>query len=388
MNNNPLLQPFIERFAESDQEIRVFYAPGRVNLIGDHTDHCGGLVFPCAIDRGTTMLIRKRSDNVVKLASMNFELMASLAPDELEHKYGDNWINYVLGVISQFRQKGVETTGFECLFSGDIPNGGGLSSSASLEVVTAFSLNQMFNGGFGDVELVKMALAAENDFVGVNCGIMDQYAIAMAQKDHAMMLDCNTLECTQTPLKLDGYTIVIVNSNQRRDLVDSKYNERFEECQQATREIKQQLDVQQLAEVTIDQLNEHMNVFSSESIAKRAKHVITEHNRVRDAVAALNKNDLETLGRLMIESHKSMSEDFEASTDIIDTLIDISLDTPGVIGARMTGGGFGGCTVTLVADSQVTNFIESVGRRYRESCGLTADFYPTKSDNGMREITA
>jgi galactokinase len=217
---------------------------------------------------------------------------------------------------------------------------------------------------------------------------MDQYAIAMAQKDHAMMLDCNTLECTQTPLKLDGYTIVIVNSNQRRDLVDSKYNERFEECQTATREIKQQLDVQQLAEVTIDQLNEHMNVFSSESIAKRAKHVITEHNRVRDAVAALNKNDLETLGRLMIESHKSMSEDFEASTDIIDTLIDISLDTPGVIGARMTGGGFGGCTVTLVADSQVTNFIESVGRRYRESCGLTADFYPTKSDNGMREITA
>ncbi|RVU85814.1 galactokinase [Leucothrix sargassi] len=388
MNNSPLLQPFIERFSESDQEIREFYAPGRVNLIGDHTDHCGGLVFPCAIDRGTRMLIRRRSDNIVKLASMNFELMASLAPDELDQKYGDNWINYVLGVISQFRQNSVETTGFECLFSGDIPNGGGLSSSASLEVVTAFALNQVFNGGFSDVQLVKMALAAENDFVGVNCGIMDQYAIAMAQKDHAMMLDCNTLECEQTPLKLDGYTIVIVNSNQRRDLVDSKYNERFEECQTATREIKQKLDVQQLAEVSMEQLQQNLDVFSGENIAKRAQHVVSEHNRVREAVDALNKNDLETLGRLMIESHQSMSNDFQASTDIIDKLIEISLDTDGVIGARMTGGGFGGCTVTLVEDDKVEHFVESVGNRYREECGLTADFYPTKSDNGMREITA
>jgi galactokinase len=334
------------------------------------------------------MLIRKRSDNIVKLASMNFELVASLSPDERDNKYGDNWINYVLGVISQFRQKGVETTGFECLFSGDIPNGGGLSSSASLEVVTAFALNKMYDGGFDDVQLVKMALAAENEFVGVNCGIMDQYAIAMAQKDHAMMLDCNTLECEQTPLELDGYTIVIVNSNQRRDLVDSKYNERFEECQAATSEIQQHLNVKQLAEVSTGQLNDHLHVFSKDAIAKRAKHVVSEHNRVRQAVTALKSNDLETFGQLMVESHRSMSEDFQASTDIIDKLIEISLDTPGVIGARMTGGGFGGCTVTLVADSQVNYFIESVGTRYRESCGLTADFYPTNSDNGMREITA
>jgi len=202
MSMSPLHQPFIDRFDESESPVRVFYAPGRVNLIGDHTDYCGGLVFPCAIDSGTTMLIRKRQDDKVKLASMNFELMAALAPDELNQKYGDNWINYVLGVIDQFRQRGIETTGFECLFSGNIPNGGGLSSSASLEIVTAFALNQLFDANFSDIELVKMALAAENDFVGVNCGIMDQYAIAMAKKEHAMMLDCNTLDTSSSSQKL------------------------------------------------------------------------------------------------------------------------------------------------------------------------------------------
>lgn len=384
---HPLHQPFIERFAESDNDIRVFYAPGRVNLIGDHTDHCGGLVFPCAIDRGTTMLVRRRHDSKVKLASMNFELMASLSPEELDQKYGDNWINYVLGVIAEFRKRGLETTGFECLFSGDIPNGGGLSSSASLEVVTAFALNQLFDAKFSDVELVKIALAAENDFVGVSCGIMDQYAIAMAQKDHAMMLDCNTLDCEQVPLTLNDYRIVIVNSNQRRDLVDSKYNERFQECQTATRDIANKLDIKQLAEVTPAQLADNMDAFSSEAVSKRAKHVISEHNRVSAAVDALNTNDLDTFGKLMVKSHQSMSQDFEASTSIIDKLIEISLDTPGVIGARMTGGGFGGCTVNLVAASEVENFIESVGQRYKEACGLTADFYPTKSDNGMRELS-
>ena len=384
MSINPLQQPFIDRFAESANPIRVFYAPGRVNLIGDHTDYCGGLVFPCAIDSGTTMLIRKRADEKVKLASMNFELMASLQPTELNQKYGDNWINYVLGVIDQFRQRGIETTGFECLYSGNIPNGGGLSSSASLEIVTAFALNQLFNADFSDIELVKMALAAENDFVGVNCGIMDQYAIAMAKKEHAMMLDCNTLECEQVPLKLDGYQIVIVNSNQRRDLVDSKYNERFEECQQATRDMQKQLDIRQLAEITPEQLDANLHNFSSENIANRAKHVISEHNRVRRAVTALTNNELMTFGQLMNESHQSMSQHFQASTDIIDKLIEISLASDGVIGARMTGGGFGGCTVNLVAESQVENFIETVGKRYKEVCGLTADFYPTQSDNGMR----
>ncbi len=387
MSMSPLHQPFIDRFDESESPVRVFYAPGRVNLIGDHTDYCGGLVFPCAIDSGTTMLIRKRQDDKVKLASMNFELMAALAPDELNQKYGDNWINYVLGVIDQFRQRGIETTGFECLFSGNIPNGGGLSSSASLEIVTAFALNQLFDANFSDIELVKMALAAENDFVGVNCGIMDQYAIAMAKKEHAMMLDCNTLDCEQVPLKLDGYQIVIVNSNQRRDLVDSKYNERFEECQQATRDMQKQLDIKQLAEVTPEQLDANLHNFSSEKVAKRAKHVISEHNRVRQAVTALTNNELEAFGQLMNESHQSMSQHFQASTDIIDKLIEISLASDGVIGARMTGGGFGGCTVYLVAESQVENFIDSVGKRYKEVCGLTADFYPIQSDNGMRELS-
>jgi len=386
MSMNPLQQPFIDRFAESANPIRVFYAPGRVNLIGDHTDYSGGLVFPCAIDSGTTMLIRKRDDDKVKLASMNFELMASLQPDELNQKYGDNWINYVLGVIDQFRQRDIETTGFECLFSGNIPNGGGLSSSASLEVVTAFALNQVFDAGFSDIELVKMALAAENDFVGLNCGIMDQYAVAMAKKGHAMMLDCNTLDCKQVPLTLDGHQIVIVNSNQRRDLVDSKYNERFEECQQATRDMQKHLDITQLCEVTPEQLNAHLNHFSSDTVANRAKHVISEHNRVYEAVAALSNNELKRFGQLMNQSHQSMSQHFEASTKIIDQLVNIALNAEGVIGARMTGGGFGGCTVNLVKESAVPHFIDSVGKQYTEACGLTADFYPTLSDDGMREL--
>ena len=387
MSHSQLQQPFIERFEVSDSPIRMFYAPGRVNLIGDHTDHCGGLVFPCAINSGTTMLIRRRDDSNVKLSSMNFELMASLAPAELNQKYGDNWINYVLGVIDQFRQRGIETTGFECLFSGNIPNGGGLSSSASLEVVTAYALNELYGAGFDEIQLVKIALAAENEFVGMNCGIMDQYAIAMAKKEHAMMLDCNTLECEQVPLKLDGYQIVIVNSNQRRDLVDSKYNERFEECQQATRNMQKHLDIKQLAEVTLEQLDANLANFSNQTIANRAKHVITGHNRVHKAVTALTNNELEVFGQLMNESHQSMSQRFEASTDIIDKLIEISLASDGVIGARMTGGGFGGCTVNLVASAQVENFIETVGKRYTEVCGLTADFYPTQSDNGMRELS-
>ncbi|MCL4162458.1 UNVERIFIED_CONTAM: hypothetical protein GTU68_007346 [Idotea baltica] len=387
MKTHELNAPFIERFGSNDLDIRYFYSPGRVNLIGDHTDHCGGLVFPCAIDRGTTMLVRRRDDDTVKLSSMNFELIASLSPDEIGQKYGDNWINYVLGVIAEFNKRGVKTAGFECLFSGNIPNGGGLSSSASLEVVTAFALNQLFDAKFDDVELVKIALAAENDFVGVNCGIMDQYASAMAQKDRAMMLDCKTLECEQVPLALNNYRIVITNSNQRRDLLDSKYNERFEECQMATRDLQKVLDIKQLADVTPEQLIAHKDDFSSDSVRKRAQHVIGEHNRVRTAVTALNANDLITFGNLMVKSHQSMSLLFDASTPIIDKLIEISLDTPGVIGARMTGGGFGGCTVSLVEESQVDHFIESVGNRYREACGLTADFYPTYSDNGMRELT-
>ena len=387
MNTHTLLSQFIDRYGQSNKSIQGFYAPGRVNLIGDHTDYCGGLVFPCAIDKGTTMLVRRRDDNLVKLASMNNEFKASLSPEELGQKHGDNWINYVLGVIDQFKQCGTETFGFECLYSGDIPNGGGLSSSASLEVVTAYALNNLFDTNFSDIQLVKIALAAENEFVGVNCGIMDQYATAMAQKDHAMMLDCNTLECEQTPLDLADNQIVIINSNQKRSLVGSKYNERFAECQTATNDMQKLLNIKTLAEITPEQLASNMNSFSNETIAKRAKHVVNEHYRVQQAVTALKANDLNFFGKLMNESHDSMSNDFEASTTIIDQLVQISLECEGVIGARMTGGGFGGCTVNIVAEDAVDHFIESVGKRYSQLCGLTADFYPTYSDDGMRELT-
>ncbi len=387
MNFSELLMLFSEQFGPGKQPVRTFFAPGRVNLLGEHTDYNGGLVFPCAINFGTALLIRKRRDRLVKLSSRNFGLVAFLSSHELMEKYGDHWINYPLGVIDQFRKRGVTIEGFEFMYSGDIPNGAGLSSSASLEVVTAFALNELLQLNIEKDELVRLSQAAENDFVGVNCGIMDQYASAMGEKGHAMKLDCVTLDCEQVPMELDSHSFVIVNSNQRRELTESGYNERFAESQKALTILRSRFGVNALAAVTQAQLESARDVLG-ELLFRRAKHVISENQRVIDAAIYLKQKDFSRFGKLMNESHDSMRDDYEISTDIINTLVEIAQSQAGVLGARITGAGFGGCIVALLEKDKVEEFTQSVSRQYQDATGLSADIYPVNLEDGVREILA
>jgi galactokinase len=387
LDTSELSRQFADRYGDSGTPARVFYAPGRVNLIGDHTDYNGGLVFPCAINFGTTLLIRPTLKKAIQLASTNFDLVAVLSKDQTNQKYGDHWINYPLGVIQQFEKAGFDIGGFECLFSGNVPNGAGLSSSASVSVVTAFAINELFGCGLDDITLVRMARSAENDFVGVQCGIMDQYAVTMGQSNHAMMLDCDSLACEQVPLLLNDYAIVLINSNQRRELSESKYNERVTETRLAREKLTRLTNITSLAQLTPAQLADNRLVLAESPIAfQRARHVVTEHDRVKRAVAALRENDLQSFGRLMYESHESLRDDYDVSSKPLDTLVDIARDTEGVLGARLTGAGFGGCTVNLVHSNAVQNLLSNVERHYKDRTGLTANGYQISPSDGVREV--
>jgi len=366
---------------------RAFHAPGRVNLIGEHTDYTGGMVFPCAIDRGNLLLIRRTKNNQYRFASTNFDLMAQLSSEEIAKTYGDSWINYPLGVIDQFRQRGVQLDGFDCLYSGNVPNGAGLSSSAAIEVVTAFALNELFDVGLERMELVKLSLAAENDFVGMQCGIMDQFAVTMGQANHAMMLDCETLDYRQVPLDLGENSIVLANTNQRRELNESAYNDRVSECARALEYVQQSIDVENLGALSVTQLNTAKVQFNNDTVAfQRATHICSENARVLAAVSALEKNNFMEFGQLMQASHSSLRDDFEVSSAPLDTLVALALAHDGVLGARLTGAGFGGCTVNLMHQDSVESFRENVGHAYRQATGLTADFYSIQPSNGVEEF--
>ncbi len=390
MNNSEIESLFVERFGESEAPVRVFFAPGRVNLIGDHTDYVGGLVFPCAIHYGTTVVIRPTTKNTFKFASTNFDLVAELESDQVHHKYGDHWINYPLGVLQQFINAGDDIGGFECLYSGNVPNGAGLSSSASISVVTAFALNEIFSCARNLPSLIKIAQAAENDFVGVQCGVMDQYAVTMGQRDHAMMLDCETLQCEQIPLELGDYSIVLFNTNQRRELSESKYNERVVETRSALEVLQQSYPVSQLAQVSPQQLHDSANLFGPDlqTVYRRARHVVTEHQRVKDAVVALRDRNLQLFGQLMFDSHDSLRDDYDVSSNPLNALVAIACETEGVLGARLTGAGFGGCTVNLVHKEHIDNLSVAVAKDYTNQTGLTADCHRITPAQGVREVTA
>ncbi len=390
MNSSELERLFIERFGESAEPVRRFFAPGRVNLIGDHTDYNGGLVFPCAIDYGTTLLIRPTNKKNYQLASTNFDLFAVLSNDQVSQKYGDHWINYPLGVIQQFVNAGDDIDGFECLYSGNVPNGAGLSSSASISVVTAFAINELNSGDRSLLEIIKMAQSAENDFVGVQCGIMDQYAVSMGQRNHAMMLDCETLECEQVPLTLGDYALILINTNQRRELSESKYNERVTETRTALDILQQSYKASTLAQVTPQQLFDAKDLFDSanEVVYRRARHVVTEHQRVKNAVAELRLSNLAGFGQLMYESHSSLRDDFDVSSDPLNELVNIASEVEGVIGARLTGAGFGGCTVNLVHNDQIKELSRCVESVYPQATGLTAKIHQITPAGGVREVTA
>lgn len=384
-----LTERFFERFGRGDSPPEVFFAPGRVNLIGEYTDFTGGLVFPCGVDRGTILLARRTGDSRFRLASTNFDLFAQLSHEEIERTYGDNWINYPLGVFDRFRRGGTELDGIDCLYSGNIPNGAGLSSSASIEVVTAFAVNELHDTGLTRLELVQLAQAAENEFVGMQCGIMDQFAVAFAERDHAMQLDCGTLEHRQVPLALGEHAIMVSNTNQRRELNESAYNDRVAECRRALQALQATLPLERLGQLTPDELDQHEKRLEDDPVAlRRARHVAEENARVSAAVPLLEAGDLAGFGKLMNASHESLRELFEVSSAPLDHLVRLAREQPGVLGSRLTGAGFGGCTVTLMPRDGLPDFERKVGRAYREATGLTADFYTIMPGPGAGRYTA
>lgn len=382
-----LLERFNQKFGRSESPEFAFFAPGRVNLIGDHTDFTGGLVFPCAITQGTWLIIRRTGNHQYRFASTNFDLMAQLEQHEINQTYGDNWINYPLGVLDQFTQRDVILDGFDCLYSGNVPNGAGLSSSASVEVVTAFAINSLMKTGFSLIDLVKMSQAAENEFVGMQCGIMDQFAVAMGKQAHAIQLDCDTLEYRQIPMNLDGISIVVTNTNQRRELNESAYNDRVEECARALALLEPVLGIRRLGQLLPEQLATHELLFANDPVAlMRARHVCTENARVRAAVPALESSDVTHFGELMNQSHDSLRDQFEVSSEPLNHLVRLARSQPSVLGSRLTGAGFGGCTVSLVPSPDVAAFELAVGAGYTEATGLTANFYTMSAGDGVRQI--
>ena len=375
MNQLALRSKFNEVFKK---EKLYFFAPGRVNLIGEHTDYNGGHVFPCALSFGTHCVFCKRDDKKIRLYSLNFPEKGIIDADlsTISYDKKQDWANYPLGVIKTLQNHGYNLNqGFELMFWGDIPNGAGLSSSASIELATAVAMNKVFNLYIPQVELVKFCQEAENKFVGMNCGIMDQFAIGMGKEGCAVLLDCNTLNYEYAPLDLKGVSIVIMNTNKRRELADSKYNERRSECERALKELQRKLPIKSLGDLSIDEFEKNKELITNPTDRKRAKHAVYENQRTLQAVERLKAGDLKTFGKLMNESHISLRDDYEVTGKELDTLAEAAWQQPGVLGARMTGAGFGGCAIALVQDADVKHFIDNVGKIYREKTGLQADFY-------------
>jgi galactokinase len=384
---NNLLDEFEKKFGTL-KWTHLFFAPGRVNLIGEHTDYNGGHVFPCALSVGTYAVARKREDTKLRFFSMNFPDMGIIETDVEGLIYEENhdWANYPKGVITTFKNAGHEIpVGLDIAFYGNIPNGAGLSSSASIELVTGTILEEFFNLAIDRMEVLKLAQKAENEFVGVNCGIMDQFAIGMGKKDHAILLNCDTLVYQLTPMELPDHTLVITNTNKRRGLADSKYNERRSECEEALEQLKQSVQINHLGDLSTEEFESHKHVITDIVVQKRAKHAVFENQRTIAAVEFLNQGDIEAFGKLMNDSHISLRDDYEVTGKELDALVEAAWDE-GAIGSRMTGAGFGGCTISIVKKDEVDLFIHNVGERYKETIGLEADFYVVEIGDGAKRL--
>ena len=389
MMKKKLFDMFAELFGDSEGA-RFYFSPGRVNLIGEHTDYNGGHVFPCALTLGTYGAARKREDNKIHFYSMNLDsfdvVEASL--DDLTNKKEYNWANYPLGVVWAFKEKGhTITSGFDMVIWGNIPNGSGLSSSASLEVLTGVILTDLFE--IKDLSMTDLALIgqySENNFNGCNCGIMDQFAVAMGKKDHAIFLDTSDLSYEYAPCVLDGAKIVITNSKVKHSLVDSAYNDRSNECAAALKALQSELDIQALGDLTPEEFEAHKSLIKDEIQLQRAKHAVYENQRTIDAVTALKAGDIESFGKLMNQSHISLRDDYDVSCEEIDILVDLAWKIPGVLGSRITGGGFGGCTVSIVKDESIDTFIETIGKTYLEKVGHEAEFYTVDIGDGASRL--
>lgn len=371
------------------EKAHMYFAPGRVNLIGEHTDYNGGHVFPCALTLGTYVVARKRNDNKLRFYSENYSDLGIIEGDitNLKYEKSADWTNYPKGVIWAFKEKGYEvTSGFDMLFYGNIPNRSGLSSSASVEVATSVVLKDMLNL---DVDMIQISLIsqfAENNFNGVNCGIMDQFAIAVGKKDNAIFLDTSNLSYEYAPIDLKDRKIVIACSNKKRVLGDSKYNQRRSECDSALADIKKVKNINSLGELTEEQFEQIKFTIKDPVNLKRARHAVYENIRTIKAVEMLKNNDIEKFGRLMNESHISLRDDYEVTGTELDTLVESAWKQKGVIGSRMTGAGFGGCTVSIVNEILIDNFIEAVGKEYKQKIGYSAHFYVVEIGAGARKI--
>ena len=368
-------------------ENRQFYAPGRVNLIGEYTDFNGGLVFPCAIDRGTRLVVAEDETlQGIAFSSEDFDYSDTVNLSAETQPIGKEWVNYPMGVMVEFAKLGYAFSGYRFHYSGDLPLSAGLSSSASVSVVTAFAGNTLCGANLSRPELALLAQRAENAFINVQCGIMDQFVIAMAQADCAIALDCDSLEHQQVPLNMGDYRIIIGNTNQPRELKGSAYNDRVNECQRALSLLAPVTNAEQLAHITPSQLQEHGHLLTDTLVANRAKHVIEESDRVKRAIVALKNNDFALFGDLMHQSHISLRDLFEVSSHSLDSMVDLAMATEGVVGSRMTGAGFGGCTVSLVHKEAVELFIAGVSESYTKSTDLEAEFYVTTAAAGVAEL--
>ncbi|MDE7186242.1 MAG: galactokinase [Lachnospiraceae bacterium] len=383
-----VLKKFEELYGDV-QGVNVYFAPGRVNLIGEHTDYNGGHVFPCALTIGTYVAARKRADRKLTFYSMNFEKLGIVegSLDDLTPSKEADWTNYPKGVMWAFAERGMKMDcGLDIVLNGNIPNGSGLSSSASLEVVTGYLLKDLYGFDVTNVDLAKIGQYSENNFNGMNCGIMDQFASAMGKKDNAIFLDTADLSYEYAPLVLGGMKIVVTNSNVKHSLVNSAYNERRSECEKALEELQTVVDIKGLGDLTEEQFEAHKSVIRSEVRVRRAKHAVYENQRTIRAVEALKNDDLKLFGELMNASHVSLRDDYEVSCDEIDVLVEEAWKVDGVIGSRITGGGFGGCTVSIVRDDAVETFKEQVGAAYQERVGKTADFYVVQIGDGPSRL--
>jgi galactokinase len=379
-----LVQQFTELYQKAPAA--TYFTPGRVNLIGEHIDYNGGLVLPAAVTLGTTLCMAPNDDQVFRFKSLNFPDTKEVAVSTSYQKEGNGWFNYPIGIINQLEAEGKTITGFDFLFHGNIPVSSGLSSSASIEVLTAYALNDFLNLGYSRLELALMGQKVENEFIGVNCGIMDQFAVAFGEKDQAILLNCDTLKHIMVDCQLGNYNLAIINTNKSRKLEESKYNERVAECNEALVALNQEIKLNNLCELTAEKFALHKHLITDPKILDRATHVVTENDRVHLAAKALGSQDLETFGRLMYASHESLKELYEVSGKELDTIVEFCQQYPKVLGARMTGAGFGGCAIALLEKGAEEDFEKQLNAYYEAQVGYPAGVYISEIGDGARKI--
>lgn len=387
MDQHSVKETLIELFGNG--ETQEFYAPGRVNLIGEHIDYNGGYVFPCAINLGTYVSVRKRNDRTVRLYSLNFMDIGVIEfdLDSLEYDSKHNWANYIKGTIDSYLKRGITLThGFEAVFYGNIPTGSGLSSSASIQVVAAHMIKVLYNLDISGTEIAKLVKTTENEYMGVNTGIMDQFAIANGREGYAMLLDTATLDVEYVPMAIEGLKIVIMNTNKSRELITSAYNTRLQECQKALKITQKHFSIKNLCELNLEQLLSIKDSFDDEIIFKRAHHAVSENDRTKLAVKALKVNDFIQFGNLMNASHKSLREDYDVTGIELDTLVHTAQAIDGVYGARVTGAGYGGCAIALVKDEAIPTLEALVKDKYIEVMNYEPSFYTVTVSDGVKQI--